>query len=900
MATGTHARTLLDLIERCAADTPGRAALLAPGRRSLDYFGLADQVLRIARALADRGVSPRDAVAVSISNGPELAVAILGAAAAAAAAPLNPDATEFEVGRAIDDLAPRAAVVVGDNALRRVAARKGLPLLELVPGERAGEVAIAGSEPSQPKAREELDTTAIALVLSTSGTTAVPKRVPLSHGNLLAATARVAESLALSDADRCLNVMPLVHSHGLIGAFLSSLRAGGSIVCATAFDPREVLGWAVETQSTWTTAAPALYRALLEAPGAWPRLRLMRSASSPMPEDLAASLENRFSAPLVEAYGLTEAYQVTANPIGNRRRGSVGRPTGTEVAVADSLGAVLEPGETGEVLVRGPNVFQGYGADPDTNEEAFHDGWFRTGDTGHLDGDGYLTLTGRTKEIINRGGEKIAPREVEEALALHPAVGEAVCFPVADSLLGEEVGAVVVPFADAVLDPRELRRFAASRLAPSKVPRWFWVRDRMPVGAGGKVSRLTLAERLDLLPTSSQPDPLRRTASADPREELRSIWMEVIGLDTPPGDEERFFDVGGTSLGLVELMVAVERRFGVRLPLAAILEAPTIGELAVQIERPAGSGSERVDVERGEYTASVIPIQPAGSRPPLFIVAPAGGSVLSFYRLADRLGKEQPCYGLQITLRRRSWRVQLEVADIADAFLEGLERLGARSPWQLGGWSFGGFVAWEMAAVLRKRGEEVSHLVLVATDVSELGRRFTLASAVRGAGRAAQMFWYAKPFLRDQLHVRIAARLRDGSGDRGRRPLRRGLMNVLWKAGIENAKIAGHIERDPRLLELRTNAAGILGTLRHYVRAKRRYRPPLQSEVLDLIRAGRIDRGPPRRVREMRALGWERYATGRIRIHRLPGNHFTILSEDYVGDLAEAFRAILRRATRPA
>ncbi|MHC4930752.1 MAG: AMP-binding protein [Planctomycetota bacterium] len=890
MAYELGVRTLLDLIEFHAADAPGRTALLAPGRAPLDYSGLAFQVARVSDALAGLAVDRDDVVALSIPNGPELAVAILGAATTAAAAPLDPDATEFEIARALDDLAPAAAVVVGDSAMRRVATTRGIPLLELLSGKRAGEVEIDGAPRSRPVSRRSLAPTGIALVLSTSGTTAAPKWVPLSHGNLLAATARVAESLELTGKERCLNIMPLVHSHGLIGAFLSSLQAGGSIVCTTAFDPRHVLGWAAETESTWITAAPALYRVLQRAPGAWPALRLMRSASSPMPADLAASLEDRFSAPLIEVYGLTEAYQVAANPLRDRRSGSVGRPTGTEVAVADPSGALLQPGETGEVLVRGPNVFSGYRSALDANEEAFHDRWFRTGDTGYLDEDGYLTLTGRIKEIINRGGEKIAPREIEEALAFHSAVREAVCFPVADPLLGEEVGAVVVPTADAVLDPRELRSFAASRLAPSKVPRWFWVRDSIPVGVGGKVSRLSLAERLGLLPASSRPGSPRRSAAADPREELRSIWMEVIGLATPPGDEERFFDVGGTSLGLVELMVAVEERFQVRLPLAAILDAPTIGELAKQIERPSRSGSDRIDIERGEYTASVIPIQPAGSRPPLFIVAPAGGSVLSFYRLAERLGMDQPCYGLQVGIRRRAWRTHLEIGDIAEAFLEGVERLGTRGPWQIGGWSFGGFVAWEMAARLRGRGEDVSRVVLVDADACDLGRRLDIATAVRGVGRTAQMFWHAKPFVRDQMHLRIASVLR---GRRRVGAVRRGILGLLWKAGIENSEIADQIERDPRLLELRTSAAGIAGTLRHYSRAVRRYRPPSQPEDLDLIRAGRTDRGPPRRVRERRALGWERYATGRIRVHRLPGNHFTILGEVHVDKLAETLRLIL-------
>jgi thioesterase domain-containing protein len=267
--------------------------------------------------------------------------------------------------------------------------------------------------------------------------------------------------------------------------------------------------------------------------------------------------------------------------------------------------------------------------------------------------------------------------------------------------------------------------------------------------------------------------------------------------------------------------------------------------------------------------------------------------VLPFYRLAHRLGPEQPCYGLEIALRRRGLRIELEIGDIADAFLEGMRRVGPRGPWRLGGWSFGGFVAWEMAARLRSGGEEVSHVVLVDTDSSLLGRPITFESAVRGAGRLAQMIWYAKPFVRDTLHVRLAVSLRGG---RKTGPLRQALMNLLWKAGIERAEIAEHIERDPRLLEVRSTAWGIIGNLRHYLRAKRRYRPPAQQEDLDLIRAGRIDRGTPRRVKTRRTLGWERYATGPLHLHRLAGNHFTILDRPHVGELAETLNRILARA----
>ena len=365
-----------DLIEQQASAAPNRPALLAPGRRALDYRGLADQIRRIAGMLGSAGVGRGDIVVVSLPNGPELAVAILGTASAATAAPLNPAATAFEVERLLDEVRAAAVIVVQGAALplRHAAEKRGLPTLELVAGERAGELTIAAPVATAAQVTDGSD---VAFLLHTSGTAARPKQVPLTHRNLVGAATRVVDSLRLGAKDRCLNVMPLIHAHGLIGGLLPSLRAGGSVVCTTSFDPREALVLAHEHGATWTTAAPAVYRALLEAEGPLPRFRFMRSASAPMPPELAAALEDRFDAPLIEVYGMTEAYQVAANPLppGDRRPGTVGRATGTELAIVDEEGTFLCAGESGEIVLRGPGVFLGYRATEKVNDRAFLRGW---------------------------------------------------------------------------------------------------------------------------------------------------------------------------------------------------------------------------------------------------------------------------------------------------------------------------------------------------------------------------------------------------------------------------------------------------------------------------------------------------------------------------------------------
>lgn len=503
--------TIIELLAGGAADAP---ALLAPGRPALNYDGLRRQVEDTVGQLNALGVGRNAAVAIVLPNGPEMASAFVGIAAGATTAPLNPAYRQEEFEFYLADLAAELLVVQeGDDTPARAAAEKlgiDIATLSFDETEPAGVFSLAGHAAAgslPPGGGDQAEPGDVALVLHTSGTTSRPKIVPLSQQNVCASAAHIGASLALTADDRCLNVMPLFHIHGLIAALLSSLGAGASIVCTPGFNALQFFGLLQEFAPSWYTAVPTMHQALLGRAGRnrdiidASELRLIRSSSASLPPQIMTQLEATFGAPVIEAYGMTEAaHQMACNPLPPRERkpGSVGVAAGPEVAIMDESDTLLPTGEIGEVVIRGPNVTTGYRNNDAANATAFTAGWFRTGDQGVLDADGYLRLTGRLKEIINRGGEKISPREVDEVLLDHPAVAQVVTFAVPHAKLGEDVAAAVVLADDAQTSERDIRDFAARRLADFKVPRKVIFLDEIPKGATGKLQRIGLAEKLGL------------------------------------------------------------------------------------------------------------------------------------------------------------------------------------------------------------------------------------------------------------------------------------------------------------------------------------------------------------------------------------------------------------------
>ncbi len=371
----------------------------------------------------------------------------------------------------------------------------------------AGSFRIEGGAIGQETASGLAEADDIALLLHTSGTTSRPKLVPLRHLNLAASASHIGATLELTAKDRCLNIMPLFHIHGLVAAVISSIAAGGSVYCTPGFNALRFFQWLTEARPTWYTAVPTMHQAILARAARNPEalqaatLRFIRSSSASLPAQVMAELESSFGCPVIESYGMTEAaHQMASNrlPPGMRKPGSVGAAAGPEVAVMAPDGEILKPGQVGEIVIRGPNVTGGYEKNPEANASAFAHGWFHTGDQGVLDDDLYLRVTGRLKEIINRGGEKISPLEVDEVLMDHPAVAQVVTFAMPHDKLGEEVAAAIVLREGIAASESDIRTFASGRLADFKVPRHIVILDEIPKGATGKLQRIGLAAKLGL------------------------------------------------------------------------------------------------------------------------------------------------------------------------------------------------------------------------------------------------------------------------------------------------------------------------------------------------------------------------------------------------------------------
>ena len=501
--------TLHDLLQ---AGSDHATAFAAPGRPPLSYAGLRHLVLSTTAALNSAGIGRGDRVAIVLPNGPEMATCFIACASAVTSGPLNPAYRGDEFEFYLADLQAKALIVEqGSTSAAVEAARKlGVQIIELVvpEGAPAGHFTLATTPAAVPCAQGgQGQANDVAMVLHTSGTTSRPKRVPLSMANLCASAGHIAATLQFTAQDRGLNIMPLFHIHGLLAGVLAPLSAGSQVFCTPGFNALRFFKWMDEARPTWYTAVPTMHLAIAtrgkhnaEVLARHP-LRFIRSSSSPMPPQLIEQLETMFKAPLVESYGMTEAaHQMAANPLPplQRKPGTVGRAAGPEIRIRGEDGGFVSAGEIGEVVIRGPNVTAGYESNDKANAEAFVDGWFRTGDQGMLDADGYLSITGRLKEIINRGGEKVSPREIDEILLDHVSVAQVIVFGAPHKRLGEEVAAMVVLHEGHECSERELQQFVAQRVAGYKVPKKILFVEELPKGATGKLQRIGLAQRIGL------------------------------------------------------------------------------------------------------------------------------------------------------------------------------------------------------------------------------------------------------------------------------------------------------------------------------------------------------------------------------------------------------------------
>jgi acyl-CoA synthetase (AMP-forming)/AMP-acid ligase II len=491
--------TLLDVLHFADSHT---AVIVPELNLHLSYDSLRRQVLNMANALASLGIRRGDAVAIALPNGLPAIVSFLAASIAGTAAPLNPAYPYEEFHFFLGDTNARVLLCppVGAEFARSAAADRKIPVVSVEMNEK-GEVHLTGAPTGATATPPTADD--IALILHTSGSTGKPKRVPLRHFNLAVSSANIANTYALSEEDVSLCIMPLFHIHGLIASTMATLLSGGAVVVPTKFNALSFWRTVREHRVTWYSGVPTMHQLLMarthHKPSEADTLRFIRSCSAPLASELIDKIENMFGVPFVEAYGMTEAaHQMTSNPLPPRHRkaGSVGVGAGLRVRIMDKNGHSLENNQHGEIAIQGANVFRGYENNPEANARAFVNGWFRTGDQGYLDEDCYLHLTGRIKDIIIRGGENIAPHEVDEILLRHPAVAAAVTFGRAHPTLGEEVAAAVVLHEPHGASESALMKHCRELLAEHKCPKKIYLVKSIPTTATGKIRRRAVAAAL--------------------------------------------------------------------------------------------------------------------------------------------------------------------------------------------------------------------------------------------------------------------------------------------------------------------------------------------------------------------------------------------------------------------
>jgi oxalate---CoA ligase len=819
---------------------------------------------------------------LAIPNAELLLLGLLGVASVAAVAPLDCKLAEPELQSRLLQLKPRAIVTTfePDPKLVRAADATGTPLLSLSfpPGrEDQPEIALTGPRTAAPTSRSVAAD--VVAVFQTSATTGVPKLAPLTHRNLAAMIGNVQRSFGLRADDRFLCLMPLHHLSGLLSCLAQLLR-GGMAICSNAFDPGQFLAWLETYRPTWYLAGPAIHRAILqlvqERPDGIPptSLRFIRCGTAAIPPFLVEALERSLRVPVIHGYGMTEAGVITNTGIHNRTRGSVGKSIGVDVGIMAPDCSLLPCTVRGEIVLRGEEVINGYLDDPDANRAAFHDGWFRTGDLGWLASDGELFITGRLREMINRGGQKILPHEIDSVLAEHPAVEQTAAFAIPHPALGEDIAAAVVLRQGAVADETEMRSYMAARVGPARLPSRIFFVDEIPVTATGKPSRQQLSQ---LFARAANHAPAPRNspcpnAAVDPIEpRIAAIWSRVLGVPTPLHENESFFAFGGDSLALAQMLTIMEAEMGVdarRLAWPQFLAAPTIATLrdAITEHRMIGNAPPP------RPGVSAVVLQQRGEGPPFLCFPGATLSASYLGPLARLVGDAQPF----VVLRDTTWDTGANAyafEDLVRQFVDYIRNTQPRPLGPIGGHCFGGILAYECACRLEALGCPVPSVVLFDT-------------AAPG---------YPKPLRHWMRYIKWAPRFAF--------TLRRG---TVLDAGRE---VIAHV----RYLSTQSPQSGCIG---QSVPGSARKASPTPGASLGDAAAAIMHSYVPRafggsvvhfmaadepvstRVLEDARLGWRDFARGGFESHRVPGGHDSMFSEEHVEQLADLLRGILRGVRR--
>ena len=733
--------TIGDAIRLHAATQPDHPAIVSTGLQPLTYRELQTLIdeTRVALRAASLGRDTR--IAVAMPDNINAALAIIAVSCAAVSIPVNPKQTLSEVEASFLKLKPVAVVLANNDSstARTAAERLGITIIEaMIERTRIGMRIGAGQASSERNASlaDGPDPESTAFILQTSGSAAEPKLIPFSHRNMLAAAARNQSWFKLTTQDRCLSASPPFYSHGLKVTVLTPLLSGGTVVFPADGSRFSFSEWFEDLKPTWYSAGPTLHRMVLdqvrnEANAAKRHaLRFILSGGAPLPQNVLEGLRDTLDVPVVEHYGSSEAAQIAANlpPPGPAKQGTCGVPWSGIVRIVDENGVDLVPGQQGEVLVGGPTLISGYLDAPELNRASFSNGWFRTGDLGSIDEDGFLTLHGRFSEVINRGGEKISPLEIDDALMRHPAVAEAIAFPVPHPRLGQDVAAAVVLRPGMAATSVELRRYLQDQVASFKVPRRIVICDHLPKATSGKVVRRQMGELLADRPapeaTASAPAQAAGAAVNTLTVQLIELWERLLRT-TPISIDDDFTDRGGDSLLAMEMLAEVEKLTGQRIPASVLFEAHTIRQLSQALS------------EQNIQPKSVIKMNAEGSLPPLFLFhGDYNGGGLYSARLATMIGADQPLFVVAPHDLGQD-PIPLSVPAMAARLLPLVREAQPHGPYRLSGYCLGGLIAFELARSLIAEGERVEMVAMI--DSPTVSARASMKLAL-SAMRPARLF----------------------------------------------------------------------------------------------------------------------------------------------------------------
>ncbi len=884
MMEKTQPLTISDLILSGNQD-PDRPAIESPGYRPLTHRELKNQVILVVKTLNAKGFGRNDRIAVIMPAGPETAVLGIAIMAGFTHTPLNPQYREPEFQVILPRLNVKAIVVRKDHetAARTVALSLNISVIEITPStDQAGSFRINDTIPQEGGELRFAQSEDIAIVMQTSGTTSLPKIVPLTQKQVCKSVVTLNSWQPHTNKDKSLHIVPHFHLLGVIGTLLLPLAGGGSVICIRDFIPSDFPSYLKNHRPTFYAAGPAHHQAILHELKNLPphelknnSLRYIRSISAPLPGYIRREIETLLGVPVIESYAMTESPNITLNmPV---KEGSVGIPIIESLVILDEHNTQKGAFDTGEVAIRGDVVFSGYENAPSENATAFIDGWFRTGDMGYLDDEGYLYLTGRKKELINKGGEKISPAEIDQVLMTHPAVQEAMAFRIDDTVLGEDIAAMVV-VENKKTGEDELRRYLLDRLIPFKVPRRIYIVDEIPRSPTGKVQRFVGTERYttgtlnDAEAPGLLPDPGIQDLSRN-QEIILQIWKEILDIPSGVSPDDDFFRCGGNSLAAIELLIKIQRTFHITIPPDTIYVYPSIRQQALMVAQKTGNSIQ--------YHPLIVPIRGGGTLPPLFCIHSIGGWIGTYQNIFKYFNQDRPVFGIRAYGLEPGEQPSLTIEEAVRDYADAIKTVQKAGPYYLLGYSAGAIYAFELACQLQGRGESVLFLGNVDQSVPAprmrlLRRISNLVPTRRGSKALMARGLRVHRFLSNHLKTKPD----------------RGLFSLLIKGTRAFSYGVFYFSRPEPLPDWISaypeKQQSLIRTLRT---ALWNYQPRTFSGDLILFSTRPDVRSYPDDLTR----GWNAFVTGKTTIIGIPGDHDTLYEEPFAHVVAQKIEESLER-----